>query len=173
MAAEQGNLEMVKYCVANECPIDEWACAYAARNGHLECLKYLREEVKAPWDLELPLGRLKMVIFTYSNILLSVSMINMTNVRVSWRPERPLRLFEVLTRNRQSALGLLAPYEERTRTTNPNVYNTSSTITVLYHSVGDTKMEYCAHPPPHHRKTCNIKQRKREKHKHKHLRFRA
>ena len=27
VAAEQGNLEMVKYCVANECPIDEWACA--------------------------------------------------------------------------------------------------------------------------------------------------
>ena len=23
-AADQGNLEMVKYCVANECPIDEW-----------------------------------------------------------------------------------------------------------------------------------------------------
>ena len=41
---------MVKYCVANECPIDEWACAYAAENGHLECLKYLREEAKAPWD---------------------------------------------------------------------------------------------------------------------------
>ena len=50
-AAEQGNLEMVKYCVANECPIDEWACASAAIDGHLECLKYLREEVKAPWDL--------------------------------------------------------------------------------------------------------------------------
>ena len=49
MAALQGNLEMVKYCVANECPIDEVACAYAAQNGHLECLKYLREEVKAPW----------------------------------------------------------------------------------------------------------------------------
>ena len=49
-AAEQGNLEMVKYCVANECPIDEWACANAAWNGHLECLKYLHEEVKAPWD---------------------------------------------------------------------------------------------------------------------------
>jgi len=42
-AAEQGNLEMVKYCVANECPIDEWACARAALNGHLECLKYLHE----------------------------------------------------------------------------------------------------------------------------------
>ncbi|CAL6322162.1 unnamed protein product [Bathycoccus prasinos] len=49
-AAYQGNLEMVKYCVANECPIYEEACAEAARNGHLECLKYLREEAKAPWD---------------------------------------------------------------------------------------------------------------------------
>ena len=49
-AALQGNLEMVKYCVANECPVDEWACADAALEGHLECLKYLREEAKAPWD---------------------------------------------------------------------------------------------------------------------------
>ena len=49
-AAYQGNLEMVKYCVANECPINEYACARAALNGHLECLKYLREEAKAPWD---------------------------------------------------------------------------------------------------------------------------
>ena len=51
-AAEQGNLEMVKYCVANECPIDECACACAAVNGHLEVLKYLREEAKAPWDYD-------------------------------------------------------------------------------------------------------------------------
>ena len=50
VAAEQGNLEMVKYCVANECPIDERACEYAAKNGQLEVLKYLREEAKAPWD---------------------------------------------------------------------------------------------------------------------------
>ena len=49
VAARQGNLEMVKYCVANECPIDEWACAHAASGGQLECLKYLHEEVKAPW----------------------------------------------------------------------------------------------------------------------------
>ena len=48
-AARQGNLEMVKYCVANECSIDREACANAARYGHLECLKYLHEEVKAPW----------------------------------------------------------------------------------------------------------------------------
>jgi len=51
-AADQGNLEMVKYCVANECPIDEYVCACAAQNGHLEILKYLREEAKAPWDSE-------------------------------------------------------------------------------------------------------------------------
>ena len=49
-AASQGNLEMVKYCVANKCPINEFTCAYAAKNGQLECLKYLREKVKLPWD---------------------------------------------------------------------------------------------------------------------------
>jgi hypothetical protein len=48
-AAFKGNLEMVKYCVANECPICVLACANAALSGHLACLKYLREEAKAPW----------------------------------------------------------------------------------------------------------------------------
>ena len=85
-AAYQGNLEMVKYCVANECPMNERACAYAAENGHLEVLKYLREEVKAPWDCGLPLVRLTMVISTYSNTLLSVSMINLTKMRVRMQP---------------------------------------------------------------------------------------
>ena len=51
IAAEQGNLEMVKYCVAKKCPINGWACAEAAGNGHLEVLKYLHEEAKAPWNL--------------------------------------------------------------------------------------------------------------------------
>jgi hypothetical protein len=50
-AAKQGNLEMVKYCVANRCTVTADACAFAALEGHLECLKYLREEAKAPWDL--------------------------------------------------------------------------------------------------------------------------
>jgi hypothetical protein len=51
-AAYNGNLEMVKYCVANKCPINRWVCADAAENGQLECLKYLREEAKAPWNSE-------------------------------------------------------------------------------------------------------------------------
>jgi len=50
MAAQEGNLEMVKYCVAKKCPISTYACVCAAENGHLEVLKYLREEAKAPWN---------------------------------------------------------------------------------------------------------------------------
>jgi hypothetical protein len=48
-AAFLGNLEMVKYCVENQCPMDADACAKAAGGGHLECLKYLHEEAGAPW----------------------------------------------------------------------------------------------------------------------------
>ena len=40
-AAVQGNLEMVKYCVANECPISEYTCACAADGVYLEIIKYL------------------------------------------------------------------------------------------------------------------------------------
>ena len=64
----------------------EFACEMRpAKFGHLDCLKYLHETAKAPWDL--------------------------------W------------------------PFSQRTRTTTPNVYNTSSTTTVHYQMVGDTKME--------------------------------
>ena len=70
-------------------------------------------------------------------------MINMTKWRVSVQPRTATRLFEVLARNRQSAVGLFGR-EKRTRKIKPNVYNTSSTIPVLYQMVGDTKMERCA-----------------------------
>ena len=85
-AAEQGNLEMVKYCVANECPIDEWACACAARKVISRYSNTYAKKRKRLGIGILPLGRLKMVTFTYSNILLSVSMMNMTNMRVRMRP---------------------------------------------------------------------------------------
>ena len=77
-AAVQGNLEMVKYCVANKCPIDEDACAsaasgrssrgtqiltrrsqsalgfgtadWAAENGHLHILEYLVERKYDRYD---------------------------------------------------------------------------------------------------------------------------
>ena len=50
MAGSMGNLDMIKYCVANQCPMKACACEAIAEYGHLECLKYLHEEVKVPWD---------------------------------------------------------------------------------------------------------------------------
>jgi len=50
VAALQGNLEMVKYCVANECPIDGYGVCMCCRKRSSRVIKYLREEVKAPWD---------------------------------------------------------------------------------------------------------------------------
>ena len=91
-----------------------------------------------------------MVIFTYSNILSSVSLINIRMGVYVGGQVRPLRLFEVLARNRQSAVGLLGAYSGHTRTTTPNVYNTSSTTTVPYHAVGLTKTELYT---PHNKHT--------------------
>jgi len=48
--AYKGNLDMIKYCVANGCPFFSDVYAGAALKGRLECLKYLHEEAKAPWD---------------------------------------------------------------------------------------------------------------------------
>ena len=38
---------MVKYCVANKCPMYEFACARAAENGRLECLKHFAKKESA------------------------------------------------------------------------------------------------------------------------------
>ena len=59
---------------------------------------------KAPWDSDTAAWAAEMVIFTYSNILSSVN-IKYKARRVCCGQARPFRLFEVLTRNRQSALG--------------------------------------------------------------------
>ena len=49
-AIKQGNVEMLKYCLENDCPTSSTVCERAAEDGQLECLKYLHEEAKAPWD---------------------------------------------------------------------------------------------------------------------------
>ena len=98
-------------------------CSLLPKTVISSVFKYLREEGKAPWDhRELPLGLLKMVISTYSNILSSVSLINIANLRVMKCGQvRPLGLFEVLTRNRQSALGRGRPYTLRTQEQPPRM----------------------------------------------------
>ena len=59
VAAKQGNMEMLKYCVAKKCPIDYDAYLFAAENGRLEVIKYLHEEVKAPWGSWTAVGAAK------------------------------------------------------------------------------------------------------------------
>jgi len=49
VAAIQGNLDMLKYCVENGCEVHDGTCAVAAKNGHLDCLEYLRSK-NIPWD---------------------------------------------------------------------------------------------------------------------------
>jgi hypothetical protein len=49
MAAGQGNLDMLKYCVENGCEVDVRHCTIAAKYGHLDCLEYLRSK-NCPWD---------------------------------------------------------------------------------------------------------------------------
>ena len=98
---------MVKYCVANECPIDEGACACAARNGHLEVLKYLREEVKAPWNWYTATWAAENGHLHILEYLVERKYDEYDEYACAYAAmQRPLRLFEVLTRNRQSALGL-------------------------------------------------------------------
>ena len=43
---------MVKYCVANECPIDENACAYAAEDGELEVTQILTRRSQSALGFE-------------------------------------------------------------------------------------------------------------------------
>ena len=52
-AAFEGNLEMLKYCFSNDCPYEEEeACAQASGAGHLDCLRFIFDEVKPSRDTE-------------------------------------------------------------------------------------------------------------------------
>ncbi len=53
VAADLGNLEMLKYCFYNGCPCDKNAsCKQAALGGHLDCLQFLVDKVKPSRDME-------------------------------------------------------------------------------------------------------------------------
>ena len=51
-AAKNGHLEILKYAHENGCPWNEWTCEMAAKYGHLDCLKYAHEN-GCPWDEEI------------------------------------------------------------------------------------------------------------------------
>ena len=50
-AAAKGHLHVLEYLVERKYEYSEWACMHTAKNGHLDCLKYLHETAKAPWNL--------------------------------------------------------------------------------------------------------------------------
>ena len=77
---------MVKYCVANECPINERRVQKLPKTVISRYSNTYAKKAKRLGIGILPHWRLKMVISTYSNILLSVSMINIANLRVSVQP---------------------------------------------------------------------------------------
>ncbi|CAL6397622.1 unnamed protein product [Bathycoccus prasinos] len=140
-AARQGNLEMVKYCVANECPVDEDACAYAAESGNLECLKYLHEEAKAPWDWDTAICAAEHGHLHILEYLVEREFDQYDERACMWAAENGH--LDCLKHLHETAK---APWDSDadatlTRITTLNVYNTSSTTTVLYQTVIDTKME--------------------------------
>ncbi len=52
-AAFVGNLEMLKYCFANDCPCDEReSCVEAAIKGNLDCLRFLLDKLKPSREVE-------------------------------------------------------------------------------------------------------------------------
>ena len=53
VAALIGNLEMLKYCFSNGCPCDEEkSCTLAAAGGHLDCLRFLFDQVEPSRETE-------------------------------------------------------------------------------------------------------------------------
>ena len=48
-AAGSGQLEVLQWLPANDCPWDKYTCAHAAGGGHLEVLQWLRAN-DCPWD---------------------------------------------------------------------------------------------------------------------------
>ena len=52
-ATYKGNLEMLKYCFAHNCPYDKQkSCRQAAATGHLDCLRFLFDKMKPSRETE-------------------------------------------------------------------------------------------------------------------------
>ena len=52
-ATAKGNLEMLKYCFSNGCPCDEEkSFEQVAKEGHLDCLRFLVDKVKPSRETE-------------------------------------------------------------------------------------------------------------------------
>jgi len=51
MAACNGNIEILKYCVDNGCPLRDDLSAIVAQHGHLNLLKFLIDEKKFEYDM--------------------------------------------------------------------------------------------------------------------------
>ena len=52
-ASIRGNLEMLKYCFSNGCPCDEEkSCEQAAIDGHLDCVRFLFDQVEPSREAE-------------------------------------------------------------------------------------------------------------------------
>eukprot|EP01032_Pedospumella_encystans_P014414 gene14414-16554_t len=48
MVAEAGHLDVLKFLIEHNCPVDGMALALAAEKGRVDCLKYLLDEVHLP-----------------------------------------------------------------------------------------------------------------------------
>ena len=98
-----------------------WTASWAAENGHLHILEYL---VERKYDKYSEVACANAAKFGHLDCLKYLH----ETAKAPWNE---------------------TPYAARTRTTTPNVYNTSSTITVLSHLVGDTRMELYTHHSHH------------------------
>jgi len=146
-AAYQGNLEMVQYCVANQCPMDGRACAYAAESGHLEVLKYLHEEVKAPWGWRTAFFAAKNGHLHILEYLFERKYDKYSEAACVWAAQSGhLDCLKYLHETAKAPWNSLAVREAHRNNHSENVYNTSSTTTVLSQPVGLTKEELYARP---------------------------
>ena len=119
-----------------------WACAYAAGNGHLEVLKYLREEAKAPWDSWTATraasnGHLHILEYLVERKFDEYDEDACENAAKNGH----LDCLKYLHETAKAPWDYWCVREAHKTTNTPNVYNTSSTTTVHYQMVGDTSTE--------------------------------